>query len=367
MRIIHTEGLKSLNGETLRLIEETQYINKNTQHTCTVVGQKDSEFSRHAKQSIPFIEFGFHEFDYHPLNFLKACFLLKKMMPDVIHTHNSKDAWVFGVAARILKIPIVRGRHITLPFKKSRAANFVYTHLADAFTVNCETIRKMILEADLGKPEQIFITPPGINFDKFNIKKIDRNFLKTELGLPSNSFLTGTACILRDWKGVDTLIQSFIEFIKKTQLPNIFLAIAGKGAEETRLRQLARDFSERIFFLGFREDIERVIGGMDLFVLASRKSEATSQTIPQAMALKVPVIGTNAGGIPDIIIDHKTGWLVEVDNIKEMAQRIEYVFHLSSDEKGKVTSNAYDFITREFTIEKTVSEYLKAYKMVTGS
>jgi len=366
MKVVHTEGLKSICGETLRLIEETDYMNRQTPHNCSVIGPTGSDFANVAKRSIPFCEFDFFDFDYHPANFIKAYQLLKHIRPDVVHTHNSKDAWVFGVAARVLGIPIVRGRHITLPFKKSRFANFVYTRLADAFTVNCEAIRKLLLDANLARPDQIFITPPGINFERFNVNKIERNFLKKELGLSHDSFMIGTACILRDWKGVDTLIKAFLKVYKDTGEKRFYLAIAGKGSEEKKLMELAKPCSGRIFFLGFRDDIERVIGGMDLFILASKRSEATSQTIPQAMALKVPVIGTEAGGIPDIIKHKKTGWLVSVDDVEGLAKKIIEVYRLEKGEIDFITGNAFKFITGEFTVEKTVSRYIDAYNMVIG-
>lgn len=363
MFIVHTESA-TLGGEAYRLIEETRYVNENTSHRSVIIGPAGSDFEELAKRlSIPFIGFNFRGFDYHPLNFIDAINLLKKLSPDIVHTHHSADAWVFGVAARLLGIPVVRGRHISLPIKKSFFKNIVYTHLADAFTVSCSSIKDMLIETGIARPDEIFVTPAGINFERFDIQKVNKGYLRIELGIPNESFIIGTACFLRSWKGVDTLLNAFEIIMDEGVNRGIYLVIAGKGTERLREDRICNRYPQRIFILGHRDEVENVIGGLDLFVLASKKSEGVPQVVPQAMALKVPCIGSDIGGIPDVIKDGITGWLVRPDNPMELADKILYVYNLPFEERKKIIENAYNMVRQEFTVRNTVEKYFEAYRI----
>ncbi|MCX7793367.1 MAG: glycosyltransferase [Thermodesulfovibrionales bacterium] len=362
MLIVHTESA-TLGGEAYRLIEETRYVNENTFHRALIIGPAKSDFEEVALRSgVPFIGFNFRDFDYHPVNFIGALRLLKTLRPAVVHTHHSADAWIFGVAARLLGIPVVRGRHISLPFKKSFFKNFVYTHLADAYTVSCSSIKREMVDAGLAREEEVFVTPAGVNLEKFNISRIDRSFLRQEIGLKKEDFLIGTACFLRSWKGVDTLMEAFDILVNKNY-KNFHLIIAGKGTERMKNTEIYKKHSERIHILGHRDDIEGVIGGLDIFVLASKKSEGVPQVIPQAMALKVPCIGTEIGGIPDVVKDGVTGWLIKPDSPSELADKIRYVYNLPHNELNRIIEKAYNMVHEEYTVESTVKKYFMAYDL----
>jgi glycosyltransferase involved in cell wall biosynthesis len=363
MLIVHTESA-TLGGEAYRLIEETRYVNENTSHRAVIVGPAGSDFEEVALRSgVPFIGFHFRQFDYHPFSFIEAIKLLRKISPHIVHTHHSSDAWVFGIASRLLGIPVVRGRHISLPFKRSFFKNIVYTHLADAFTVSCSSIKKEMLEIGIAKEEEIFITPAGVNLERFNVEKVDRFYLRDELGLEKSDFLIGTACFLRSWKGVDTLMESFKILMERFKDNRFHLVIAGKGTDRLRDTDIYRRYSKNIHILGHRDDVEHVIGGLNIFVLASKKSEGVPQVIPQAMALKVPCIGTAIGGIPDVIKDGATGWLIRPDAPDELADKIWYVYNLSSEDLNSIIERAYHMIHDEYTVKRTVEKYFMAYEL----
>jgi len=75
-----------------------------------------------------------------------------------------------------------------------------------------------------------------------------------------------------------------------------------------------------VYFLGFREDVPRILASLDLFVLSSRM-EGLGSSIMDAMASRLPVVATQAGGIPEVVIHRETGLLVPPQNPQAMAKR----------------------------------------------
>ncbi len=151
--------------------------------------------------------------------------------------------------------------------------------------------------------------------------------------------------------------------IAEKQDRKLYLVIAGKGSEERNLKYLAKDYLDRIFFLGFRNDIEKVLGGLDILVHASKAIDGIPQVVTQAMALSKPVIATDVGGITDVIKDNETGWLIKPGSVDELEDKLNYVYSISHSERDKISRNGYQYVKKELTIRNTVLKYIEAYNM----
>jgi len=351
VRIVHTETVKSLSGQTLRLIAEAQALSA-AGHACTVVGPAGTDFHRRAEKSIDFRPFRFAKRD--PRSLARARSLLRELDPDVVHTHSSRDAWLFGLAARSLGIPIVRGRHIARPLPRSPLGRLVHTRLADAFTASGETIARMLIEARVAKPEAVWVTPAGIDFERFDWRARDPAALRDELGLDPRARLVGTACNLRAQKGVGTLLDAFCELNDERAV----LLVAGKG-DPAPFAARSGCAAGRVRFLGFRDDIQRVIGALELFVLASRTDEGVPQAILQAMALRVPVLASRVGGIPDVVRDGETGFLVPPDDVEALSTAMRRL--LAAPPPEAILDAAWSLVREQCSLDAVVARYLEAY------
>lgn len=360
MRILHTESVQALGGQTLRLFVEARELVRRG-HECVLVGVEGSEFHTRAPSDVRFVPFRFQSprFEYHPLDFLRARKLLKSLAPDVVHTHSSRDAWIFGVAARSLSLPIVRGRHISRPLQRSWIGRLVYTRLADAFTASGETIRRVLIDAGVARADDVLLTPAGLDFERFDTSRREREFLRRELALAPTALIVGTACNLRGHKGVDTLIAAF-ELLRARSQADLHLALAGKGRAEWFAAALARN-PGHIHVLGFRDDVERVLGGFDVFALASRSHEGIPQAILQAMALEVPVVATSAGGIVDVVRDGETGLLTAPDDAPAFANALERMLALPQSARDAFTSRAAELMRRDYALTVIIDRYEQAY------
>jgi glycosyltransferase involved in cell wall biosynthesis len=364
MHIVHTESTGELGGQSLRLIDEARGLKKTGDHRCTVVAPEGSPLLARAAQVADAVPFRFHRGSVHVLDLARAVLLLRRLGPDVVHTHSSSDAWTFGLAAKICGLPVVRGRHIAKPVPRSWFGRFAYTHLADAFTVSGSTIGRLLVDAGVADADRVFDTPASVDLSRFDPGRTEREAVRRELGIPAGARVIGSVSILRLMKGVDTLVDAHARLARRGH-EDLWLVHAGGGGDSVLRDALARA-GEHVRFLGFREDVERVLGAFDLFVLASRASEGVPQAILQAMALRIPVLATRAGGIPDVVREGETGFLVASDDAEVLADRIESLLAMPASELAPVLDRARRTIEESYTPERVVEKYLEAYRVVSN-
>lgn len=364
MHVVHVESVKAVGGQTIRLVEEARYFAAHGPHRFTIVGREGSPFERYARERTDFVPFRFRKpAIWHPANLRGSRRLLAALRPDVVHTHSSEDGWIFGLAARRLGLPIVRGRHISKPLPRSRLGRAAYTHLADAFTVSAPIIGRELERAGLD-PRLIYQTPAGLDLERFSPARRDPGFLRAELGLGPGTLLVGTVCNLRTMKGIDLLIRAFDAWLERTR-SDAMLVVAGSG-DPGRYAGLATFAPERVRFLGFRADVERVLGGLDLLVLASVSREGIPQVVPQAMAIGVPVVSSAAGGLPDVVQDGQTGTLVPVGDVEALSRAIQHACERPASETEALCRRARRLVEAEFPLATIMGRYLAAYEAVLG-
>jgi N-acetyl-alpha-D-glucosaminyl L-malate synthase BshA len=124
-------------------------------------------------------------------------------------------------------------------------------------------------------------------------------------------------CIFRKVKRMEDVFNFFASVIK--QIPAKLLLV-GDGPERPRLERLCREMGiyEHVRFLGKQDAIEEILAVADLFIIPS-ENESFGLAALEAMACEVPVISSNAGGLPEVNIDGVTGFLSEIGDVKSMA------------------------------------------------
>jgi glycosyltransferase involved in cell wall biosynthesis len=214
----------------------------------------------------------------------------------------------------------------------------------------------------------------GVNTLEFS-ENSSRDWLKKDLNLSPNHkivltaarLIRGTDHMLKE-KGLINLIQAFSKL--SPRYPDLRLVFAiGKAsdnlkkefdrAQEMLLGYLKLNHIEdkailKIFKL---EEMPKVYGGSDLFVLPSEMNETFGQVFIEAMSCKLPVIGAKTGGIPEIISDSYNGYLVPPDDSSILAQRMEKL--LTSDSvKNQFIKNGLKTVQDNFTAEKQQSSFI---------
>jgi len=118
-----------------------------------------------------------------------------------------------------------------------------------------------------------------------------------------------------------------------------------------------------VTFTGFRQDVSRLLTGMDIMVHASTAPEPFGRVIIEGMAAGVPVIGTNAGAVPEIIQDGVNGLLVAPDDIDAMASAITYALD-HPQEREAWRREARRTVAQEFTAARYVRGVEKVYEEI---
>jgi len=175
----------------------------------------------------------------------------------------------------------------------------------------------------------------------------------------------GTACRLVPVKDLMTLVGALVRL--RDDMPDVHLEIAGDGPERARLESevAARGLSGAVTFLGWRADIRAVMSGWDVFGLPSRE-EAFPIAALEAMALGLPVVASAVGGVPELVLDGQTGWLVPPGDPDALAQRLGALL-LDPELRRAMGAAGRDHVRWHFSVEQMVNAIAQIYDRVLQS
>jgi glycosyltransferase involved in cell wall biosynthesis len=204
------------------------------------------------------------------------------------------------------------------------------------------------------------VIPNGIDGNVFRMGR--NNSLREEIGLAENTLIMGAVGNVRLSKRYDLLLEAFAKV--KAQRPTSQLVIIGQPGgplfEELLRLRFGLGLEDSVHFLGFREDVPKLLQGMDLFVLSS-SDEGFSLAIVQAMATGLPIVATRCGGPEEILDDGVHGRLVAVNDPGSLACGILEV--LSFPDRGRRYGKAArERAISDFSIEAMVRRYEAVYR-----
>ncbi len=201
----------------------------------------------------------------------------------------------------------------------------------------------------------IEVIPNFIDFSRF--KKTDKDHFKKAIA-PGGERILIHVSNFRKVKRVEDVIMMFDKVLKK--VPSKLLLV-GDGPERMNIEMLCRKLGncDQVRFLGKQDAVEDLLAISDLFILPS-ETESFGLAALEAMACQVPVISSNAGGIPEININGKTGYMSNVGDYEHMAMNAIHI--LESDERLKeFKDNAYAH-AQTFDIENILPQYERYYE-----
>jgi glycosyltransferase involved in cell wall biosynthesis len=241
--------------------------------------------------------------------------IMRTRRVDVVHTHSSVDSWVGGIAARSLRLAVVRSRHVTIPIPRRRA--LVY-RLADRIVTSGEAVARLVAAAGVPR-DRIVAIGPGVDTTRFH-PGVSGAAVRAELGLDGPA--VGLVANSRGSKGHRFFLEAAREVLRTRPDARFLIVGDGIGFDDVRRRVGELALNERVIMTGFRRDIPEVMAALDVLALPSIKSEAMSQVIPQALAVGTPVVGTTVGGTPELVRDGETGRLVPPGDAAALARGV---------------------------------------------
>ena len=307
-------------------------------------------------------------FEYPPYELGLACKLfdvVKFEKLDLLHVHYAiPHAYVAYLAKQMLaeygiEIPVVttlHGTDITLVGKSpglAPAVSFSINH-SDVVTAVSEDLKKETL-ASFSIRKKVNVIPNFIDFSIHQAnfsKKLHSHFA------PNGEKILVHISNFRPVKRVAEVIQIFAKI--REQMP-VKLLMVGDGPDRESAEYLCRDsgYCTDVKFLGKSNDVSRILAVSDLFILPSEK-ESFGLVALEAMAAKVPVISSNAGGLSEVNINGETGYTSDVGDVDKMATD---AINLLSDEKlyEQFSAKAYK-VAKTFDIKNVLPLYEAMYK-----
>jgi N-acetyl-alpha-D-glucosaminyl L-malate synthase BshA len=286
---------------------------------------------------------------------------------DVLHVHYAiPHASAALLANMILKeeglhIPIIttlHGTDITLVGREATYEPVVSWSInnSSAVTAVSESLKKDTLQ-HFHIRKEIQVIPNFIDFNRFN--KQPKEHFKKAIAPNGEKILVHTSNF-RKVKRVDDVVQVFCLVSQKIACR---LLLIGDGPERSHVEKFSRDLDcgNKVTFLGKQEAVEEILSVCDLFILPS-ETESFGLAALEAMACEVPVISTNAGGIPEVNIHGVTGYLSNVGDIDDMAKNAIKI--LENDEILQTfKSNALNQ-ARKFDLNFIMKDYVQLYTKV---
>lgn len=228
---------------------------------------------------------------------------------DIVNTHSSIDSWLTALACMSLRSapPIVRTRHVSTAVNTRAATRWLYQR-ATAHIVTTGAALKDQLARDNGfDATRMTSVRTGIDLDHY--RPLDQARCRAELGVADRPTL-GILATLRDWKGHDILLDSWVRL--QERFPAWQLLVIGDGPRRAHLEQrvAALKLSASVRLVGNQDQIPQWLACLDLFTLPSWGDEGVPQGVMQAMACGLAVVSTPVGAIREAVVDGVTGILV---------------------------------------------------------
>ena len=290
--------------------------------------------------------------------------LISKHKIDVLHVHYAiPHAYAAYMAKKILnengpKIPIIttlHGTDITL------VGNHPFYKPAVTFSINKSDIvtcvSKSLMEDTrefFGITREIKVIPNFIDIDKYDKK---HNLCERNMIADGDEKIIVHVSNFRPLKRIKDVLEIFKKINEKI---NSKLIMVGDGPEKKKAKEFLRkhNLKNKVIFLGKTNQVDEILCSSDLFLLPSEK-ESFGLAALEAMALKVPVVSSNAGGLKDLNINGNSGYTSDVGDIDSMAQNAIKILTDNSLEK-KYRMQAFEN-AKKYDIKKVIPLYEKIY------
>ncbi len=256
---------------------------------------------------------------------------------ELIHAHLAYATIWSAIVSRLAGVPAVATLHVTPAAARAlrpsarhriltRVRDALMKKLANRWTRSVITVSAALRDeyVDDGlESSKVRVIHNGIEVERFRRPREEaRRQLETEFDIPSGVPIAVTVSVLRPAKGIEVLLEAI------AQVPHAVFLIIGDGPIREELMALARQrgVAERIRWAGFRNDVDSLLAGCDVFVHPSL-DDAFPTVLLEALAAGLPIVASNVGGIPEIVTDGTTGKLVPPGNASQLADSVASLLH----------------------------------------
>ncbi len=305
----------------------------------------------------------FNYFRYLIAAIYKTVKALKKNRVDILHPHDNLSKIIGGVAAKLAGIKVVAHCRDLLTKGLTEKILIYYQLLFMDRIIAVSESNRSVFRVGRTVPKKVQTIYNGIDLETFI--PTQGTSVRKALGIKDGDIIIGIIGVFDKCKGHIYLFQAIEKLLSKGS-GNIVCLVAGDGREKTVLEGFVKDrkLSNHIIFLGYRNDVSELLGAIDILAVPSIQ-ESFPRVALEAMAMQVPVIASEVGGLPESIDDGKTGIIVPPEDVDALCKAVHCLIEEPElrnrmGEAGR--KRAETMFNLDSNIKKTEEVYLSLVK-----
>ena len=288
--------------------------------------------------------------------------LVKEYQADVLWVRASKGIAFSGIGAALSRRPLIWDIDYELPSKGAiRWLHCFGLNIAHRVVFQYQSAPDCVFGEKLADQyrHKFISLIPGVDLSTLEMHRRKRSQRKKDKYSSFVILQVGTLC---DRKNQTLLLDALSVLGSKVGLGRINLKFVGGLTDKDYVKNVQTAIAEKglgecVEILGWRDDVHALMAHADVLVMPS-KDEGVPNTIQEAMYIGLPVIASDVGGIPEIVDDGKTGWVLPLDDPARWASKLLYVMN-HFDICKKISCNASDYAYKSFGMDKWGSDYME--------
>jgi glycosyltransferase involved in cell wall biosynthesis len=295
-----------------------------------------------------------------PLDLLRLRDALLRTAPDIVHTFLLTGSLYGRFAAMLAGVPIVIGTEVNIYERKQpwhiRAERWLMNG-SDAVVASAKSVRDFYVDQLRVDPAKIEVIYNAVDFTQLQTS-MTREAWRASIEVPPDATVVGIIARLTAQKAHDVLFQAIAS---RSDLAGVHVAIVGDGERRQELERLANTLGidGRVRFLGARRDLGDILHGIDVFAMPSLW-EGLPLSLVLAMGAGLPVVTTRVAGIPEVVEDGSTGYLVPPGDAAQFGAALSRAVH-ERDTSAAMGRAARQFVLPRFGVDQYVNSVSALY------
>jgi glycosyltransferase involved in cell wall biosynthesis len=325
--------------------------------TIACLHRRGQLLSEAESTGIPIVEFPINSlYNFRAAQlFAQLVRFLRREQIQIVHAFDFYTSLFAVPAARVAGVPVVLASrrellHLRNPWQQQ--AIRVACRLATGVVVNSRAACNDVIGPESAIRNRVELLPNCIDLREFE-PRLSSAEVRRELGVSPNSIVIAALGNLRPEKDLETFLLAARHILDV--IPSAEFLLIGDGPERDRLKQTVDELhlTKQVYFLSDRSDVADLLGAIDILVMSS-STESFPNAILEAMAVGRPVVATNVGGIPELVEEGQTGFLVPVRDPTAIADRVLCLYR-DSDRRQRMGRAARARVESNFTVEDIVA------------